>query len=501
MSQSGVYKIILRDDRFDAQLRASDLLMKSLKNVRQKRTELRETNPLPTIADISRDHIMYVGSVYKPFVSVSTEYTRIKPYGDATSYLNAKGGSVRFVFPMYGHFISDMVVNLKISAVGSATVTSPLYRYCSLPGIRVFKNVSFYSDETLIDDYSRDEAASFAKFFVSSDYQNGWLRSIGQQQTKTATCFNPSGYTIITQYSDGMQTPATFQPAVDLWIPLQFDFCMDAARAIPNDLISASQRIINLDIAPITDILFAYDANMNKIALPINQLQIDINLYVNSLFVNPEIHEIIASRIGFSLIRIHRRQTAQTTLSKDSILLNQLKYPIEYIIFGFRDINNLNDPDIWYLMGTVPNVQPTNQLIVPITYWNGFSVQLASRTATNNTSLQNLIDQGISLTTQTVEIYKDMPMNFFSNYLPIRYMGQTMVRSPTDANMGLIPECLYPGKFQPSGYFPASAGREIYLSYSSTLISSSLTAEYLVFASTLNFLIRKGDKVILRYSV
>lgn len=511
MTQSGVYKIILRDDRFDKSLRASDLLSKTLNNIRQKKIkEIKASNDgkipkgyniLADVNDITRDHTMFVGSIYKPFVSIATEYTKIRPHGDATSYLNNTGGSISFVFPTYGHFISDMVLHVNISPIGSTTATSPYYRYCALPGLRMFKLISFYSDETLIDDYTRDEAVAYSKFFINNDYLPGWHRSVGQQQIKSATSFNPAGYTIISQFADGMQTPKTYQPASDMWIPLQFDFCRDASRAIPNDLISATQRIIKIDVAPITDIIFAYDSNLNQITLPINSVQMDINLYVNSLFVNPEIYEIIASRIGFSLIRIHRRQTAQTTLSRDSILLNQLKYPIEFMLFGFRDINNLNNPDLWYLMGTQATNNASSQLYVPIMYWNGFTVQLASRTATNVTSLTNIVDLGLSLTAQTVDIYKNMPMQFFSNYLPIRYMEYSDIRAPTDANMGLISECLYPGNFQPSGYFPSSAGRELYLSYSSSLISKSLTAEYLVFACTLNFLVRKGDKVALRFSV
>jgi hypothetical protein len=394
-----------------------------------------------------------------------------------------------------------MVLHAKISPIGSTSATSPYYRYCALPGMRLLKQVAFYSDETRIDDYTRDEAVAYSKFFVDTNHQTGWLRAVGQQQVLTATSFNPAGYSVITQYADGAQTPATYQPTLDMWIPLQFDFCMDAARALPNDLITASQRVIKMDIAPITDMLFAYDTNMNAIALPVSQLQMDLNLYVNTLFVNPEIHEIIASRIGLSLIRVHRRQTAQTTLAKQSILLNQLKYPIEFILFGFRDINNLNDPDQWYLMGTPYPVTSASQFLIPIAYWNGVANQLAIRTAKNVTSLENLVDLGLSFTTQTVEIYKDKPIQFFSNYMPLRYMQYSSIRSANDANMGLISECLYPGNFQPSGYFPSSAGRELYLSYESSLISPSLTTEYLVFACTLNFLVRKGDKVLLRFSV
>jgi hypothetical protein len=50
----------------------------------------------------------------------------------------------------------------------------------------------------------------------------------------------------------------------------------------------------------------------------------------------PEIHDIFIKRIGFSLIRVHRSQTFSATNPTDSLLLNQLKWPIEYLMVGMR---------------------------------------------------------------------------------------------------------------------------------------------------------------------
>lgn len=55
--------------------------------------------------------------------------------------------------------------------------------------------------------------------------------------------------------------------------------------------------------------------------------------------VNPEIHNIYIKRIGFSLIRVHRQQLYTTSNGTDSVLLNQLKWPVETMFVGMK----LND--------------------------------------------------------------------------------------------------------------------------------------------------------------
>jgi hypothetical protein len=77
-------------------------------------------------------------------------------------------------------------------------------------------------------------------------------------------------------------------------------------------------------------------------------------LYINNIFVNPEIHDIFIKRIGFSLIRVHRRQVSRVNKSEDNILLNQLKWPIETIYLGLRPSVNASSSsnkmlDSWHV--------------------------------------------------------------------------------------------------------------------------------------------------------
>ena len=52
--------------------------------------------------------------------------------------------------------------------------------------------------------------------------------------------------------------------------------------------------------------------------------------------VNPEIHKIYIKRIGFSLIRVHRQQLYNANTSSAEVLLQQLKWPIEYMFVGMK---------------------------------------------------------------------------------------------------------------------------------------------------------------------
>jgi hypothetical protein len=63
---------------------------------------------------------------------------------------------------------------------------------------------------------------------------------------------------------------------------------------------------------------------------------------------------------------------------------------------------------------------------------------------------------------------------------------------------------LYPGKFNPSGYYNLSAGREMYINY--VLKPQFATAEsgrfeMVILMSALNFIVRRGDHLHLRYSL
>ena len=71
----------------------------------------------------------------------------------------------------------------------------------------------------------------------------------------------------------------------------------------------------------------------------------DMSLYVNNIFTHPAIHDLYIKRIGFYLVRVHRRQRQAVNQSDLNLLLNNFKYPIEYIYAGI--IPDENQSGLW----------------------------------------------------------------------------------------------------------------------------------------------------------
>jgi hypothetical protein len=517
MSLGSVFSLVLRDERFDKFFQASDYLRKRLDRIRAERKQRGEKNVQPTFVDIEHSHTLFIHSAYRPYVSTASEYTRTKASGDGTGSVGPSGGTLVFTLPVFGHFTSDMALHIKFKPIGNATAvapptpTTPFLRWCALPGLRLFKNVELKSDAVLIDDYTRDDAVARAKFFVDADELVGWERCVGQQDVREAAYYG-NGFTGYLQYSDGFQTPKLFHHGLEMIVPLDFWLCRDASQALLNDLIPNTQRTVTCELAPLAELVKAqiFDPaapnTLISTPLPFTTLGLEAALYVNGLYVNPEIHDIFASRIGFSLIRVHRRQRNQLQAPVDRFLLDQLKYPAEYLFVGFRARSLATDFDRWWLMGQPRARGPDAALVSPTFVWDPtlMMYKLSARFATEVTSLDPVVSR-VGVTAHGIEIYPHLPELFYNAYLPTRYAQNSMVVAPRDSSALLVSFCLYPGKYAPSGYYNLSAGRELYLNYAlRDSISDSFEIgdfEMVTSMSALNFLVRRGDHCTLRYSL
>ena len=531
--------MIARDERFDKFFLASDFLRERLDAIRLVRAEKGEPNIQPTFADITKTHSLYVRTTYKPFVSIASEYSQVRPSGDGTASLGQTGGSVQFRVPIHGHFMNDMALHISIDPVGTANpvVPSPLvqnqpiqknlapqpappqplslrYAYTSFPGLRIVRKAQFCSDEVIVSEYTRDDVVMYDKFFVLNNYEVEYDRCMGQQPTKTASFFNSNGFTQLIQFTDGAQTAKFLQDRLDLWIPLQFDFCLDPSRAILNDLISNTQRVVNIDLAPLREILRAFSqlgdpdqsGGGDPAELPFSRLKIDMSLYVNNIYVNPEIHDVFSSRLNFQLIRVWRNQTIPLQKPKDRVLLDQLKYPAEFMMVGIRDKNNVNDFDNWFLMGR-PRVRTNpNQLFFPAVVWNptvppSGMPELVVRTGSEGTTFDPII-KSLGVTAHGITLFPEVNIVFYSSYLPLRYyLTNAVIAAPDDSSCFFIPFCLFPGQRDPSGYYNLSSSRELYVTYSGTQITADAPGEMFVTMSALNFILRKGDSIRILFNM
>ena len=184
------------------------------------------------------------------------------------------------------------------------------------------------------------------------------------------------------QFVDGPQTPKPIQPPLEIWNKLRFWFNDDVRLSIASVSIPFGQRFITIDLTPQAYLIFEFPglfletiidvpgfvvnagatttlpigtvtqcAQRIKSYTPIFQagnigeLNIErMELYVNNIFVNPEIHDIFIKRIGFSLIRVYRFHIQRVNQSgADEKLLSQLKWPIEYMMVGLRPTWNITN--------------------------------------------------------------------------------------------------------------------------------------------------------------
>jgi hypothetical protein len=85
----------------------------------------------------------------------------------------------------------------------------------------------------------------------------------------------------------------------------------------------------------------------------------------------------------------------------------------------------------------------------------------------------------ITITAHGIAIYNDMPAVLFNAYQPFTFGGHN-IKTPTDSGVHLISFALYPNSYQPSGHINLSRAREFYLRYTSSVISSTATADYII---------------------
>jgi len=386
MATGGIFQLITNDGKQDRMLMATALLNKRLLEIERMRARNPQIkDPTPTLVDIERTHILFMNAHFKPFAAIGYEYNKVQVQSGAARL----GAEVQYSIPQFGDFFNDMVLHLKLSSVtasnadywtdptaaANAPVGAELLRYVDFLGQRLVKRVRFQVNGNPLDEYDSDVYNMHQKFFVTPNKQTGWNRAVAQElplqgfQDVCGSAGNKgrgAGIREGTQLFNGAQTPKPTQPQIEMWVPLIFWFNKDPRLAIPSVSIPYGQRFIDVEFAAANEILqhaHAFDHALdNPVANPIAAAQtptIDVaDLYINNIFVNPEIHDIFIKRIGFSLIRVHRRQVIRTTKANDNLLLNQMKWPIETMYVGLRPTANINVQDskmlqAWHIYGKV----------------------------------------------------------------------------------------------------------------------------------------------------
>jgi hypothetical protein len=350
MATAGIFTLITNDGKQDRMLMASELLKRRLKSIRQSRASAGMKDTTPTLLDIERTHVLFMNAHFKPFAAIGFEYQKINPdSGSATL-----GSTVRFSIPQFGDFFNDMALFVKFNPLEytptNAAPNQNVFRYCDYPGERLMQKVTFDVNGNPLDEYTADVYNFHRQFNVQPNKRVAWDRLMGQESPVEAyldqeSLVQPSSRVKI-DYYDGFQTPKGEHPALSVMVPLLFWFNKDPRLAVPSVAIPYGQRFISISLAKSSDLVELVvppgaDGNDGGV-LPALTVA-ECSLFINNIFVNPEVHDIFIKRIGFSLIRVHRLQTTRVKDDNQNILLNNMKWPIECMFVAIKPVANTTD--------------------------------------------------------------------------------------------------------------------------------------------------------------
>lgn len=353
------------------------------------------------------------------------------------------------------------------------------------------------------------------------------------------------------QVVNGPQTPKFTQPALELWHKLRFWFCDDVRLSIPSVAIPFGQRYITMELAAASSLIYTaptyflettsvfagasldgqaavttdapisgnsdsttttrtYTPLVNPVGALPTTIGVDkIELYINNIFVNPEIHDIYIKRIGFSLIRVYREQISRSNVSTtDDKLLSNLKWPIEYMFVGLRPVfngsaTNANQWRDWHRMTRMVDAVADSPSLATTNYWDGNDASITTssvgRIQPDRYWLPVPSCDTLTLTSHGITIFDTFGDSMFNAYLPLQY-GGAAVNTPEDPGALLVNMSLFPRAYQPSGHINISRARETYLKWTSSYSSSASPVDMIVVAVAINFLLISDGSAVLRYS-
>lgn len=538
MSTGGIFTLITNDGKQDRMLMATELLKARLRRIMKARAA-EGMDPTPTLVDIEKTHVLFMNAHFKPFAAIGYEYNKVRPSTGGIT-LNS---TVQFSIPQFGDFFHDMVLHVRLSAV--TTTTAGNWRWCDYPGERLLDKVRFTVNGNPLDEYYGQDYNFYRQFELSESKRSGYNRCAGQQEpmdgllipsdsdavnlaAHTAAGFgaNAAALDDSAQFwvrtTDGYQTVKTEAvhatastvhqrtDILEVTMPLLFWFNRDPRLAIPSVSIPFGQRYVECDLTAFANLaqgVAAVGASHGTApAAVLGTPTVPVcDLYVNNIFVNPEVHDIFIKRIGFNLIRVHRRQVNRISdASNGELLLNNFKWPIESIYFGFRHTSNStaagtnNYLEGWHRFAECQSV--SNAFV--------FGGATTSDTAVQYNKLMPVVSQ-VTFQAHGIPIYNAIPAIMYNQYFPWAYGDK--LSTPDDPGAYCVTFNLYPGVYQPSGHINVSRAREFYVKYDDSVtagthrnlgtpVASGATADFLASANALNFLLISDGSAVLRYS-
>jgi hypothetical protein len=511
MSVGGIFNLIVNGGMQDELLlKTSDLLrrleyikLEKLRLMRIKYPNLDDEkiriaimNWSPVLSELEQSHTIFINGTYKPYAAMAHEYSKTTPQGISAQKggLPQLGSKFHFSFPIFGEFINDAILHIKLSGLAAVNPVDKV-RYYEFLGHRLMKNVAFKVSNNIMDSYTSDNYSIYYQYKVSPGKQQGYLKNIGQEIPYLGYLTadpETDEYREYRWFGNGPQTFKSTHEDVEMFIPMLFWF-KEMQCSLPNFILPRGQTNIEIQLEEAVN-LIAF-ANYGGGGAYVKPEVSECSLILNHLFVLPQLHQIFMSRFSMQLIRIHKVHKETLIIPNQAILLDQLKFPIENIFIGFRPMSNLGNSEAWCKNAIITDVNVPEAVIA------------ASTVVQNNAVYQDekQVVASLSLSAQGNVLYQNFPVNFYNNYLPFRYGN---LNTP-DLGWLMLNFNLYPGEYQPSGHINVSLVREFYLHYDSAVnpttkapyISSANPTELLVHAEAINFVLYDKNSMILRFAV
>jgi hypothetical protein len=452
-----------------------------LKDYIKTKTDNYEDLIKPSIEDIQSSHFLFMNNQYKPFVESSHGYSKVT--------VNTKplfGGEILFDVPADGNFISDMVLHIQLSELTPKNVNDKV-RYADYLGHKIIKNIQFIINNNIIDEYSGEYYNVHYNNIVPENKKKAWLSCIGQETPIDGILLQDpvnSDYKEHRIIYNGNQTIKSSHGVVELFIPLLFWFNIHQKSCLLNNYPQGKVKIkVNFEestnlmtcVDVVNDI---YHENYNT---PVFN---ECELYTNNIYINEDIQDIFISKLGFSLIRTHKKIEVLLNLDRDNISLSdELKFPVEDIAFYARPVENeigIDSLDTWHRNAVLKLVNIKTPVIYKLAGIDTLGI--------NNIKFyeETPVFESFNLSVNGGSIHgTDVPL-FYQAYLP--YASGKNITS-NNKHIYFISYNLFPKQFQPSGYVNMTKSREIYFNYSSKLIENNKPVKLYLHATCLNFLV------------
>lgn len=409
---------------------------------------------LPSFNDLRQTHRLLVCKSYRPFVSISSQYSKIGSSGTPTF-----GGSATFNLPLSGaDFLSDCVVRVTISEFQAINVLDKV-RYAEFVGHKLFQNVSFEHNKQIIDQYTTERYNLHWQMDVEPGKEEAYLRNIGQEVPTTAY-FVPEPsideYREYIRIGYGPQTYKFKQQQLDLWIPLLFWF-NKTEDALANYLLAPSSTQIIIQLSKFSDLMsFAPYSRTN--AGHTTPTITNCELYMNGLYVSEIFMRIYRSRFQLKLIRINKTSRIAVSQSSHQIPLPAINMPVEAIFAGFKPDNTQYPSQDWHKNCYLVEHQINRPIVTS-------EIEINHNVCNYYTEVHPLAN--VFLETGTFQLFPTAPPSFYNSY--ISTARGPFNKAPKD--IGWLQFIFSTDKEtkELTGYLDASNTSTIYLTYTSDL--------------------------------